>query len=142
MTSTLADISEALFGEGGVCDVGCSEEEAWEISRRLLSMPGKKRVRIVGNWVWLDVQAKDAEVAEMDRAGVMPSLIYAHRLISDSANELVRGGWVCTTLLLKESCPGYVVETRNSTYILVGQGHRRSVMPGAVLSILNGASLL
>lgn len=141
MNQHLEAITDALYGADGLCKAGCAEEEAWKICDELLSSASGRPVRIIRNWIWFDIEVSEEDLEQMNKNGFMPSLIYSHYVIHDSSGNFARGYWVCTKALPLNSSPSSVVASRNTDYVLVGDGHRRKVGGNVIMSIMNGAGI-
>lgn len=142
MLATFDEVMTALLGDSGVVHEGLSESQARELGvERYMNSPAKK-VRIVRDWVWLDIQAPQSEATALEQGGFMPAILYAHAVVHDFSNDFDAGNWVCSTVLVKGSSPSTLVETKNSFYILVGKGYRRTVRPQVIVSIIHGAGIL
>ena len=139
MLPSLNEVMTALFGDSGSVHDGFSESHAWELAIELYKNSPAKIVRIVRDWVWLDVQAPERDTAMLEEKGFMPAVLYAHAVIHDFSKDFDAGDWVCSTVLVKDSTSSMPIETKNSFYILVGRGYRRKVRPQVLTSIIHGA---
>lgn len=61
-------------------------------------------------------------------------MVYAGRVLYDSANCFQEGDWVRTTQLI-EFADGCIFRTRNTRYVLAGPGARKSAELTTVLKI-------
>lgn len=144
MLATFDEVMTALLGDSGVVHEGLSESQARELGvERYMNSPAKK-VRIVRDWVWLDIQVPQSEATVLEEDGFMPAILYAHAVVHDFSNDFDAGNWVCSTVLVKgsSSSPSTLVETKNRFYILVGKGYRGTVRPQVIVSIIHGAGIL
>ncbi len=125
-----------LFLEkGDYCDFGCDEVNlANVIDSASLKYPNTP-LCAVKNWSWWDYQITDDLRDNFDDAGVQPAIIYAEFLLFDERNRWPSGSIVKSTPL-KVFEDGYYFVTRNTVYILVGQGTRKLVDPRLVANIL------
>ncbi|VAW82622.1 hypothetical protein MNBD_GAMMA12-572 [hydrothermal vent metagenome] len=123
LDKVLGLISRALYDEGEVSELGCSELESsvmWKLAETLT--PGKK-IRSIRNWQWWYITFPEGvDVPEY----LSPSMVYSDNLIADSSGILYAGNWVRSTLLLNfhKEC---LFETENSFYLLVGKGTQKTV---------------
>lgn len=100
----------------------------------------RKRFRVetfclVRNWIWIEVDATDAQKAVLAQTRRQPSLIYAHTVIFDSDRRWDVGDFVRTSLLC-EFTEGFHFRTLNSVYLLLGPGTRKLVPVEAGTSII------
>lgn len=135
MTSALEDqlnqISSLLYEKGEAFDIGCAYEKNPEIFEHWQRKASEKRVRAVKDWCWWDLRVPEG--VELP-SGINPALIYSQYIISSSDGMYKEGSWVRSTALI-ELHDGYVFETRNTFYILVGPGTRKTIEPEQALSI-------
>jgi len=98
-------------------------------------MPYKK-LCIVKNWQWWDLTLSDQDKKLFAQNGQVPALIKADTIIEDEADRFPRGGWVRTSPLVcfSESC---IFETKNTLYLLVGNGSRKTVSLSAAVAFFN-----
>lgn len=141
MDVSLEEITRALSENGEPWKTGCEAEEAEAIAETLAVTAPGAAVRTVQTWIWLDIHACSEETKLFSEDGLVPAVLYTHRLLADSTDMMRRGNWVCTTPLLAEQPEWPVVRTKNTSYILVGPGYRRVVRAGVIHSILHGAFL-
>lgn len=126
-------ISDFLSKEGEAINSACDDEAAGIAMAQELS-PGKPYCS-VRQWVLVDLDISEDKKALVTEQGFQPILLYAHTVVTDSARRFAPGDWVRSTLLvdLKSNC---LFETKNSVYILLGAGSRKTADPAVVTSIL------
>ena len=122
-----------LLGEEGI-ELQGSEltlDEAVALARKRYKwMP----LCAVEEWTILDAIVTDAERAKVIAAGCQPMFMFAHKVVDDEQRRFEPGHWVRSSMgtAFKE---GYLFETRNSVYVLLGPGHRKSAPIEAIFSL-------
>ncbi|WP_409455347.1 DUF6957 family protein [Pseudomonas aeruginosa] len=110
------------------CELSVKDARAW-----LNSMEPSRPFCLVAEWSWLDLDTPDNA---QDRSGGArpPAVIYSNYVLFDSRYRFPVGGWVRSTMLvtLRE---GVIFETRNTRYLLMGPGVRKTTSLSAVGSI-------
>ncbi|WP_434631451.1 DUF6957 family protein [Pseudomonas sp. Z1-29] len=122
-----------LLGDPGISIVGSeySLEDAMAAARKRYKwMP----LCAVEEWTILDAIVTDAERAKVIAAGCQPMFMFAHKVVDDEQRRFEPGHWVRSSMgtAFKE---GYLFETRNSVYVLLGPGHRKSASIEAIFSL-------
>ena len=122
-----------LLGEEGI-ELRGSElplDEAIALARKRYKwMP----LCAVEEWIILDAIVTDAERAKVAAAGCQPMFMFAHKVVHDEQRRFEPGHWVRSSMgtAFKE---GYLFETRNTVYVLLGPGHRKSASIEAIFSL-------
>ena len=129
---SIEEVSDFLTRAGEPIASVC-EDEATGVAVAQELCPGKQYCS-VRQWIIVDLDISDTKRALVIEQGFQPILLYAHSVVTDSARRFSTGDWVRSTLLvaLKNS---YLFETKNSVYILLGTGSRKTVAPEVVTSI-------
>ena len=88
----------------------------------------------VEEWIILDAIVTDAERAKVIAAGCQPMFLFAHKVVHDEQRRFEPGHWVRSSMgtTFKE---GFLFATRNSVYVLLGPGHRKSSSIEAIFSL-------
>ncbi|WP_437128138.1 DUF6957 family protein [Pseudomonas aeruginosa] len=120
-----------IYGEGDPmrgCELSLEQARAW-----LSAMEPSRPFCLIADWCWLDLDAPSMANAESD-VQFAPAFVYGGSVLFDSRFRFPVGGWVRSTMLvaLRDE---FIFETRNTRYLLMGQGVRRRSSPGAVASI-------
>jgi len=126
----LYDLAFALLGQGDSFDAGCKEGNTQNmLSKAEVLRPGKIR-RAVRNWQWWDLKLPKNK--KLPR-GVLPSIVFANNIIADSSGKYLKRSWIRSSALVEfhEKC---IFETKNTFYVLVGEGVRKAVEYRAVVS--------
>lgn len=122
-----------LLGEEGI-ELQGSEltlDEAVALARKRYKwMP----LCAVEEWTILDAVVTDAERAKVAAAGCQPIFLFAHKVVHDEQRRFEPGHWVRSSMgtAFKE---GYLFETRNTVYLLLGPGRRKSSSVEAIFSL-------
>lgn len=126
-------IEDGLLGDLGVSLMGSDLglEDAMVVARKRYKwMP----LCAVEEWTILDAIVTDAERAKVAAAGCQPIFMFAHKVVDDEQRRFEPGHWVRSSMgtAFKE---GYLFETRNTVYVLLGPGHRKSASIEAIFSL-------
>lgn len=91
-----------------------------------------KNVCSVKDWVWIDIEVsldQWAEISGVGKESVLPAFLFSNDIVHDEMRRFSkegRGGYVRTTPL-KAFHKGYIFETVNTAYCLIGKGKRDSI---------------
>lgn len=126
-------LEDGLLGVDGVALVGSElslEEVLVAARRRYKWLP----LCAVEEWTILDAIVTDEERAKVIAAGCQPMFMFAHKVVHDEQRRFEPGHWVRSSMgtAFKE---GYLFETRNTIYVLLGPGHRKSSSIEAIFSL-------
>ena len=126
-------IEDGLLGDLGIRLMGSalSLDEAVAVARKRYKwMP----LCAVEEWIILDAIVTDEERAKVAAAGCQPMFMFAHKVVDDEQRRFEPGHWVRSSMgtAFKE---GYLFETRNTVYVLLGPGHRKSASIEAIFSL-------
>lgn len=88
----------------------------------------------VEEWTILDAIVTDAERIKVAAAGCQPMFMFAHKVVDDDQRRFEPGHWVRSSMgtAFKD---GFLFETRNSVYVLLGPGHRKSATIKEIFSL-------
>ena len=128
-----SSLDGSLLGDPGVRLIGSEHglEAAMHAARnRYKWMP----LCAVEEWTILDAIVTDVERAKVTAAGCQPIFMFAHKVVDDEQRRFEPGHWVRSSMgtAFKE---GYLFETRNTVYVLLGPGHRKSASIEAIFSL-------
>lgn len=89
---------------------------------------------VVEDWIILDAILSDDEREKVAVAGCQPMFLFAHKVVHDEQRRFEPGHWVRSSMgtTFKE---GFLFATRNSVYVLLGRGHRKSSSIEAIFSL-------
>lgn len=126
-------IQDALLGDLGVSLMGtelCLDDALQAARKRFKHLP----LCVVEEWIILDAIVTDAERAKVVAAGCQPMFLFAHKVVHYEQRRFEPGYWVRSSLgtTFKE---GFLFVTRNSVYVLLGPGHRKSSSIDAIFSL-------
>ncbi|WP_017479537.1 hypothetical protein [Pseudomonas sp. PAMC 26793] len=126
-------IDDGLLGDDG------TELEGYRLSIDEALNAARKRYKwmplcAVEEWIILDAIVTDEERAKVTAAGCQPIFLFAHKVVHDEQRRFEPGHWVRSSMgtAFKE---GYLFETRNTVYVLLGPGHRKSASIEAIFSL-------
>ncbi|MCI3911787.1 hypothetical protein MQC82_19740 [Pseudomonas viridiflava] len=126
-------LEDGLLGESGVALVGS------ELSLEDVLLAAREHYKhlplcAVEEWIILDAIVTDDERAKVAAAGCQPIFMFAHKVVHDEQRRFEPGHWVRSSMgtAFKE---GYLFETRNTVYLLLGPGHRKSSSIEAIFSL-------
>jgi hypothetical protein len=121
-------VADMLYSTGVVCDFGVDESLLPAMIDMAQTRYPSKAIRAVKNWMWWDFEVSEEARGRFQESGIQPAIVFAHHLIWDSSKRMSEGWNVKTTALVtfEENC---FFITRNTVYILVGKGHRKTVDP-------------
>ena len=126
-------IEDGLLGDLGVSLMGSEhglEAAMYAARKRYKWMP----LCAVEEWTILDAIVTDDERAKVADAGCQPIFMFAHKVVHDEQRRFEPGHWVRSSMgtAFKE---GYLFETRNTVYVLLGPGHRKSASIEVIFSL-------
>jgi hypothetical protein len=133
MTDVLQAVTELLYGPGEPL-YGFDGDEAQAEAEAILNFNGKPYC-LVKNWIIVQVEVEDSLRRELADEGFEPAVLYASSVRIHSAGKRRVGDWVRSTFQ-RSFRAGYVFETKNTTYLLMGDGFRKRATAKTVLSIV------
>lgn len=107
-------------------------EQAWRRGGLLDGLPPLPCC-VVRNWIWIDLIVDDERLTAIDAAGREPVMLYGTVLL-DNHQRFAPGDWVRSSLLVTFS-DGCLFRTRNTLYVLVGDGERKRAEFETVLQL-------
>lgn len=111
-----------LYGDGiHMPGAQVSQEEAVRIVRERYPYT---EYCLVSNWWWIDLDVTPDQRKELAKTIRQPAVIYADTVIYDSRRRWDVGDFVRTSYLHKFE-DGFIFQTLNSIYILIGDGIRK-----------------
>lgn len=126
-------IQDSLLGDPGVSLMGS------DLGLEAVMAAARKRYKwmplcAVEEWTILDAIVTDEERAKVTAAGCQPMFMFAHKVVDDEQRRFEPGHWVRSSMgtAFKE---GYLFETRNTVYVLLGPGHRKPASIEAIFSL-------
>jgi hypothetical protein len=119
---------EFLYGAGEVVH-GWSGDKAELVQAAEQRFPGKAFC-LVKRWIIVEIPPNEVEPL---RGAITPMVVLAHEVIYDSQGRFVPGSWVRSTYAISNEHPS-MFETRNTVYLLVGDGYKKQASLEMVLS--------
>lgn len=117
----LEEVTELLHGDGiPMPGAQVSQEEAVSIVRERHPYA---EYCLVSKWRWIDLDVTPEQRRELARTNRQPVVIYAHTVIYDSQRRWDVDDFVRTSYLHKFE-DGFIFQTLNTIYILMGDGVR------------------
>lgn len=128
MSVSLQDAMSFLYGAGELTH-GWNGERAEMIDAAQQRFPGKAFC-LVKRWIIVEIPTDEVEPLP---SGIAPMIVLAHEVIYDSRERFVPGSWVRTTYAISHEQP-WMFETRNTIYLLVGDGYTKQASLEMVMS--------
>jgi len=88
---------------------------------------------LVENWTILRADVTDEELQKIHAAGRLPLVLFAHNVRFDSQRRFDVGDWMRSTFAVSFE-EGFLFETRNTVYVLMGNGREKSVSLKTIFS--------
>lgn len=118
----LNGVNDLLYGAGvPMAGLEMPDEKAIERMRKRFRFEGYCLVR---DWVWIDLDVSDEQRVLLEKTGRQPTVVYAHTVIYDSERRWDVGDFVRTSPL-REFHDGFLFQTWNTVYVLLGDGVRK-----------------
>jgi hypothetical protein len=109
-----------LLQEGQISSAGTTLSKS-EVEALVAERFGRKPYCLVEDWLIFHVDEPPESLARVRAMGLQTMFLYSHCVTYDSQGRFPPGGWVRSTLC--KSFDGICLfETRNTVYVLVGQG--------------------
>jgi hypothetical protein len=93
----------------------------------------RKPYCLVEDWIIARVDVTEDELKQIHAEGQLPMMVFANNVIFDSERRFDVGDWVRSTFAISFQ-DGFLFETRNTIYVLCGNGHEKSVGLKTILS--------
>lgn len=127
-------LGDAMYAGGAPCDYGIDERDLDHYIQIAQNIDPIKPIRALKQWCWWDLDVADSiREALLSKKGLRPAMINSHDVIYDSSHRFSNGSWVRTSPLLTLH-QNTIFESKNSLYILVGPGSRKTVGVDIALS--------
>lgn len=128
-----SSLDGSLLGDPGVSLMGSG------LGLEAVMAAARKRYKwmplcAVQEWIILDAIVTDEERAKVTAAGCQPMFMFAHKVVDDEQRRFEPGHWVRSSMGTAFN-DGFLFETRNSIYVLLGPGHRKSASIEAIFSL-------
>ncbi|MFL4073915.1 DUF6957 family protein [Pseudomonas aeruginosa] len=119
--------------EGEVSSAGTLLPRA-EIEAMVAERFPRKAYCLVEDWILFHVDEPPESLARVRSLGLEPIFMYAHYVIYDEQGRFPPGGWVRSTLC-KTFDGVCMFETRNTVYVLMGQGREITATLKAIFAL-------
>ena len=119
--------------EGEVSSAGTLLPRA-EIEAMVAERFPRKAYCLVEDWILFHVDEPPESLARVRSLGLEPIFMYAHCVIYDEQGRFPPGGWVRSTLC-KTFDGVCMFETRNTVYVLMGQGREMTATLKAIFAL-------
>ncbi|VVO94904.1 hypothetical protein PS903_02476 [Pseudomonas fluorescens] len=123
---------EGLFGGPGTLRQGSIDSDEILIGMVKALFP-RKPYCLVDDWTLFNVDVTEVELQKIHAAGQLPLIVFAHNVRFDSERRFDVGDWVRSTLATSFE-EGFLFETRNTVYVLCGDGHEKATSLKTALS--------
>lgn len=124
-TELLSSIGEARSG---------SLESQETLIQLVQSRFPSKGFCIVQQWSIVRALASDEDLTKICVHGHLPLFVFAEKVILDSRGRFDHGNWVRSTMCISFQ-DGFLFETKNTVYVLMGDGDEKSASLAAILSL-------
>ena len=126
-------IQDGLLGDPGASLMGaelCLDDALQAARKHYKHLP----LCVVEEWIILDAMVTGDEREKVIAAGCQPMFLFAHKVVHDEQRRFEPGHWVRSSMgtAFKD---GFLFETRNTVYVLLGPGHRKSSSIEAIFSL-------
>ncbi|HCJ6265383.1 TPA: DUF6957 family protein [Pseudomonas aeruginosa] len=111
---------------------GCELSEP-EILDMLAQQYPRQPYCLVKDWLLVDLEGLPEELDAIQAHGFEPRLVFAHSMLRDSRMRFAPGSWIRTTFQVALDEAAGIFVSRNTVYVLVGPGFRKSVPLSIVL---------
>ena len=125
INSQLAALADALFKPGQISDFGWPEGDLKGAIQLCLDISIKPYCAIK-DWTWWDLNCGKPLLELINAQSLLPCVVKSNHVIEDEAKRFLGGNWMRSGLLVQFH-HNAIFETRNTLYILVGPGTRKSV---------------
>ncbi|WP_443694111.1 DUF6957 family protein [Pseudomonas sp.] len=128
-----SSLDGSVLGDPGVSLMGS------ELGLEAVMPAARKRYKwmplcAVQEWIILDAIVTDAERTKVAAAGCLPMFMFAHKVVDDEQRRFEPGHWVRSSMGTAFN-DGFLFETRNTVYVLLGPGYRKSATIKEIFSL-------
>ncbi|POF41269.1 hypothetical protein B0D71_18110 [Pseudomonas laurylsulfativorans] len=92
-----------------------------KLTTMVISRYPAKPYCLVRDWTLFLADLTPEELETVERAGHLPLFVYAFEVVYDSKGRFQPGDWVRSSMCV-QFLDGFLFETRNTVYVLVGDG--------------------
>ncbi|SDI94934.1 DUF6957 family protein [Pseudomonas abietaniphila] len=124
--------TDDLIGAAGQPIEGSLSDSMELIARVQECFPGKPYC-LVEQWTVFQADLSSDELETVHRRGHLPLFLYAHSVVQDSRRRFQPGDWVRSSMCVSFG-DGVMFETRNTVYMLMGSGSKRTASLKTIFS--------
>lgn len=133
MTNNLIiDYASMLNKDGKHCDFGWHQEINQSLYTKIKKF--NKPYCLISRWCWWDLEVTEEEKSNLAAQSLYPAIIFSNHVVEDELGRYMPGHQ-CKTSLLEKFEERAFFETRNSLYVLIGDGTRKTVSPELAASL-------
>ncbi|WP_235378415.1 MULTISPECIES: DUF6957 family protein [Pseudomonas fluorescens group] len=132
MSSDVIEDPAELFGSPGFLLSGSLDSQEGLVREARTRFP-QKPFCLVEEWTIFRVDLTPEEIAKVHAGNHLPLFLFAHKVVEDSRGRFQPGDWVRSSMCvtLKD---GVMFETKNSVYVLMGEGHEQTASLKTIFS--------
>jgi hypothetical protein len=130
-TDEITEAAELLYSPGEP-RIGSSDTDEVLIDLVKSRFP-RKPYCLVEDWTIFNVEVTEGELQKVHAAGKLPLVLFAHNVCFDSERRFDVGDWVRSTMAVSFQ-DGFLFETWNTVYVLVGPGHEKTASLETIFS--------
>lgn len=93
----------------------------------------RKAYCLVEEWTIFQADLTPEEIAKVHAAKHLPLFVFAQKVVEDSRGRFMPGDWVRSSMCVTFD-DGVMFETKNTIYVLMGQGHRQTASLKTIFS--------
>lgn len=93
----------------------------------------RKPYCLIEGWTIFRVDVTEDELKKIHDEGQLPLIVFAQNVVFDSERRFDVGDWVRSTFAVSFK-EGFLFETRNTVYLLMGPGHEKVASLKTVLT--------
>lgn len=134
---TIQKISDFFNESGEPSLLGCNESDVERLVSLCESKHSTKGICTVKNWAIVDCEFDDVSRAHFHAKGVQPTVLHTNHVLWDKCQRWPPGSFASSSLLvsIEQNC---LFITKNTVYVLVGEGHRKLIAPALLCAIQSG----
>lgn len=131
---SVRSIAALLHDPGVLFEYGCAECDAEKFVNSAKEKYPDKSFCVAKKWVIWDVQVSDKQRKIFEALSLEPIVVHVDFVIEDEFGRANYGNFRISTPLVEMSEPCFFV-TRNTVYILVGEGTRKAAAEQDVIAL-------
>lgn len=132
MSPDIIQDAAELFDSPGVTLRGSLESKDVLVREVCVRFPHKPFC-LVEQWTILRADLTPEEIAKVHAANHLPLFLFAHKVVEDSQQRFQPGDWVRSSMCVTFD-EGFMFETKNTVYVLMGPGHEQIASLNTIFS--------